>query len=154
MKHDDIGARLHQARTRRGLTLEGISGSTKIPVRLLVAIEADDFARLPGGVFRRAYVRAFATEVGLDANELSKAYVESFEKHPGVDTAPPLAVAFADRYLTRRSLGAAAVAGAAIVAASIFLARSDHRRSAEQSGPESARDAKVRSSGLSDVDAP
>ena len=31
----------------------------------LAAIEHNDFARLPGGVFRRAYVRAFAAEVGL-----------------------------------------------------------------------------------------
>ena len=75
----DIGSRLRQARETRGLTLRDIATTTKISMTALVAIEDNDFARLPGGVFSRAYVRAFAAEVGLDADELTREYRARFE---------------------------------------------------------------------------
>jgi cytoskeletal protein RodZ len=61
----DIGSRLRQAREQRGLTLRDIAATTKISVLALVAIEQNAFDRLPGGVFRRGYVKAFAAEVGF-----------------------------------------------------------------------------------------
>jgi cytoskeletal protein RodZ len=70
----DIGSRIRQAREQRGLTIRDIANTTKISTAALNAIEHNDFARLPGGVFSRAYVRAFATEVGLDADELTREY--------------------------------------------------------------------------------
>ena len=70
----DIGSRLRQAREQRGLTLRDIATTTKISMTALAAIEHNDFACLPSGVFRRAFVRAFATEVGLNADELAREY--------------------------------------------------------------------------------
>ncbi len=78
----DIGSRLRQAREHRGLTLRDIAATTKISMTALVAIEQNDFDRLPGGVFRRGYVRAFAAEVGLDADELAREYRARFETQP------------------------------------------------------------------------
>ena len=78
----DIGSRLREARETRGLTLRDIATTTKISMIALAAIEHNDFARLPGGVFRRAYVRAFAAEVGLNANDLAREYRERFENEP------------------------------------------------------------------------
>lgn len=75
----DIGSRLRQARETRGLTLRDIATTTKISMTALVAIEHNDFARLPGGVFRRAYVKAFAAEVGLNADDLAREYRVRFE---------------------------------------------------------------------------
>ena len=66
----EVGQQLFEARQRRGLTLDNIAQSTKIPVSLLRAIECDDAARLPQGFFTRAFVRAYANEVGLNADEL------------------------------------------------------------------------------------
>jgi cytoskeletal protein RodZ len=66
----EVGKQLFEARQRHGLTLETISQSTKIPVSLLRAIECDDASRLPQGFFTRAFVRAYANEVGLNADEL------------------------------------------------------------------------------------
>jgi len=66
----EVGKQLFEARQTRGLTLESISHSTKIPVSLLRAIECDDASRLPQGFFTRAFVRAYANEVGLNADEL------------------------------------------------------------------------------------
>lgn len=78
----DIGSRLRQAREKRGLTLRDIATTTKISMTALAAIEHNDFARLPAGVFRRAYVRAFAAEVGLNADELAREYRARFETEP------------------------------------------------------------------------
>ena len=78
----DVGSRLRQAREQRGLTLRDIAATTKISMTALVAMERNDFDRLPGGVFRRGYVRAFAAEVGLDADELAREYRARFETEP------------------------------------------------------------------------
>ena len=60
------GEFLRRARQRRGLTLQQLAQSTKIPLRHLDALEHDEFAALPGGMYRRAHVRAYADAVGLD----------------------------------------------------------------------------------------
>jgi hypothetical protein len=48
---------------------QDIANITKISPAALNALEHNDFARLPGGVYSRAYVRAFAAAVGLDADD-------------------------------------------------------------------------------------
>ena len=60
-----LGQHLRAARTARGLSINSISQETKIGNRFLEAIERDDFTALPGGLFNRAFVRAFAREVGV-----------------------------------------------------------------------------------------
>lgn len=50
----------------RGVTLEEISESTKIGTRMLKALEADQFSDLPGGIFTRNFIRAYAQYLGLD----------------------------------------------------------------------------------------
>jgi cytoskeleton protein RodZ len=66
----EIGHQLSTARQRRGLTLSDVSRSTKIPISILEAIERDDTSRLPQGFFTRAFVRAYAHEVGVNPDEL------------------------------------------------------------------------------------
>jgi len=63
---DDLGLRLKQARESRGVALRTIATKTKISVAALEALERNDFSRLPGGIFGRAFVRAYALEIGLD----------------------------------------------------------------------------------------
>ena len=75
----DIGDRLRDARVARGLSLADIAERTKISPPSLTAMERNQFSRLPGGVFRRAYVRAFAVEVGLDADTLVRDYRARYE---------------------------------------------------------------------------
>jgi cytoskeletal protein RodZ len=41
-------------------------------------MERDEFSQLPGGVFRKAYIRSVATEVRLDAEELASEYDAQF----------------------------------------------------------------------------
>ena len=66
----EVGRRLSEARQRRNLALADIARSTKIPLHFLEAIERDDVDRLPPDFFARAFVRTYATHVGVDPGEL------------------------------------------------------------------------------------
>src|SRR5262245_15771241 len=65
----DLGSRLKRAREQRGLPLSDIANRTKISVTALDALERNDLSRLPGGIFGRAFVRAYAAELGLDPDQ-------------------------------------------------------------------------------------
>jgi cytoskeletal protein RodZ len=96
-KTPDIGSRIRRAREQRGLTIRDMASTTKISPPALNAIECNDFERLPGGVFRRAYLRAVAAEVGLDPEELVREYRATFETaEPGV-LPPPRTIESFDR---------------------------------------------------------
>ncbi len=66
---DELGPRLKRARENRGLPLRDIAERTKISVTALEALERNDLSRLPGGIFGRAFVRAYAAELGLDPDQ-------------------------------------------------------------------------------------
>ncbi len=57
---------LRHARERLGLSLRDISDRTKIRTSILGSIERNEIDRLPPPIFTRAFVRAYAREVGLD----------------------------------------------------------------------------------------
>jgi cytoskeleton protein RodZ len=61
-----FGANLRREREMRGVPLEEIAAATKISVRSLQALEAEEFAKLPGGIFTRSFIRAYAKYLGLD----------------------------------------------------------------------------------------
>ena len=63
-----FGENLRRERELRGIDLHEIAEATKISVRFLQALEQDRVAILPGGIFRRAFVRQYAKCVGLDAD--------------------------------------------------------------------------------------
>src|SRR5581483_11589641 len=77
----DFGGTLKQAREERGISLRQIATATKISVVALEALERDDFSRLPGGIFSRAFVRAYALEVGLDPEQTVQDFLVECEKH-------------------------------------------------------------------------
>src|ERR1019366_4903899 len=61
-----FGENLRREREMRGVSLEEISSATKISLRLLEAIESEDFSKLPGGIFSRSFIRTYARYLGLD----------------------------------------------------------------------------------------
>jgi curved DNA-binding protein CbpA len=60
------GALLRAVREARGLPLQEVSDTTRISVRYLEAIEADQFDALPSATFVRGYVREMARLLALD----------------------------------------------------------------------------------------
>jgi cytoskeleton protein RodZ len=65
-----FGENLRREREMRGISLDEIAGSTKISVRFLQAMENDDFANLPGGIFTRSFIRSYAKYLGLDDEQV------------------------------------------------------------------------------------
>jgi cytoskeletal protein RodZ len=74
-----FGEILRQERELRGVSLREIADSTKISVRFLEALEQDRLDVLPGGLFKRAFVRQYANHLGLDAERLVDQFVAA---HP------------------------------------------------------------------------
>jgi cytoskeletal protein RodZ len=66
---------LRGERERRQVSIETICEKTKVAARHLLALEAGDYAALPGGVFRKGIVRGYLAALELD--EVS--WVERFE---------------------------------------------------------------------------
>ena len=64
-----FGEKMRREREMRGVSLEEISGSTKIGTRSLKALEEEDFEKLPGGIFNKGFVRAYARFLGLDEEQ-------------------------------------------------------------------------------------
>jgi cytoskeletal protein RodZ len=74
----DLGRKLREARERRGLSLRQIASATKISLLTLEALERNDVARLPGGIFSRSFVRSYALEVGLDPEATIQEFMGQF----------------------------------------------------------------------------
>ncbi len=72
-----FGKSLIKEREARGVSLEDISGYTKISVRMLKAIETERFDLLPGGIFNKSYVRQYARYLGLDEEKLASEYLRA-----------------------------------------------------------------------------
>src|SRR5262245_47939315 len=75
----DFGAELAQARERPGITIAELARRTKIGVDALKAIERCDVTALPGGLYTRGFLRAYAREVGLNQDDIVRRYREKFK---------------------------------------------------------------------------
>jgi cytoskeletal protein RodZ len=72
-----FGEQLRVAREARGITLREISEQTRISTRYLEAIESDDYKRLPGGIFNKSFIKAYAKYIGFDEKEALEAYART-----------------------------------------------------------------------------
>jgi cytoskeletal protein RodZ len=77
-----FGENLRQAREARNITLQDIAASTKISTRALKALEDEHFNQLPGGIFNRGFVRAYARCVGLDEEKAVAEYLAAAKVAP------------------------------------------------------------------------
>lgn len=78
-----FGERMQRERELRGVTLEEISVVTKIGTRSLKALEEEDFDKLPGGIFNKGFVRAYARYLGIDPDEAVADYLAAVEQRNG-----------------------------------------------------------------------
>jgi transcriptional regulator with XRE-family HTH domain len=75
---DSFGRRLRRERERRQIAIASIAENSKIKASLFEDLERDDASRWPSGVFRRAFIRAYAEAIGLDADATSREFLERF----------------------------------------------------------------------------
>jgi hypothetical protein len=114
---ESFGARLRQRRERQQIALTTIAEQTKISLALLEALERDDVSHWPAGIFRRAFIRAYAHAIGLEPDVVVREFLEFHPDPievvamvsaigPGVDgarvsTGPPTRL----RYLVGAAIG-------------------------------------------------
>ncbi len=71
-----LGEELRHKREQRGVSLAEISEATRIGTRFLKAIETDNFSILPGGIFTRSFIRAYAKHVGMNEDDAIGLYLQ------------------------------------------------------------------------------
>jgi cytoskeleton protein RodZ len=70
-----FGDTLKRERELRKISLREVSEATKIGLRYLEALEGNRFEQLPGGVFNKGFIRAYAKFIGLDGEALINTYL-------------------------------------------------------------------------------
>jgi cytoskeletal protein RodZ len=71
-----LGEELRHRREQQGITLADIAEATRIGTRFLKAIETDNFSILPGGIFTRSFIRAYAKHVHMNEDEAIGLYLQ------------------------------------------------------------------------------
>jgi cytoskeletal protein RodZ len=103
-----LGELLRRAREGRGISLREISDQTRISMRHLEAIDADDYKHLPGGIFNRSFIKAYARIIKFDEGEALEAYArtarEQGESPDEVATSPTRSRVYMDGETTRAPL--------------------------------------------------
>lgn len=87
-----FGDRLRREREMRGITLDEITESTKISRRHLEALEGEHFDQLPGGVFNKGFVRAYARFLGIDGDQAVADYSAASNEQPEPEDKFPLEI--------------------------------------------------------------
>jgi cytoskeleton protein RodZ len=79
-----FGERLKRERELRGVSLDEVSGATKINTKYLEALETEQWDRLPRGFFVRGFIRTIARYLGMNEDSLISEYALVTKDHPTV----------------------------------------------------------------------
>jgi len=85
-----IGAGLRAARIRQGRSLGAIAVETRIGRPILEALEADRFDSIPGGSYKRSFLRQYARALGLNEEEVIEAFRHQYDEAPLPLPVPPI----------------------------------------------------------------
>jgi len=120
MRADSIGYWLKTERETRHLSIEEVASTTRIPRRTLESLENDRFEDLPSGVFVRGFIKAYATAVDIDADEVLARFDS---ERPEALPPAPLATVHSRRGYGALVLAITTVALFAIIVATFSLVR-------------------------------
>jgi transcriptional regulator with XRE-family HTH domain len=65
-ERDAFGPNLRRIRLQRGVSLDQIVSATNVSAALWEGLERNDLRNWPAGIFARAFVRSYATAIGVD----------------------------------------------------------------------------------------
>jgi transcriptional regulator with XRE-family HTH domain len=75
---ESLGARLRERREQQHIALAAIASQTKIKQSLLDELERDDVSHWPSGIFRRAFIRAYAQALGMEPDAVVREFLELY----------------------------------------------------------------------------
>ena len=114
-----FGESLKRERELREISLREIADATKINIRYLEALEQNRFDTLPGGVFNKGFIRAYARFIGVEGETLVDSYLQEIAAREA-------------------AAGAVAAAGSAGISGMHRPASAPRRRADQGPGPPSA----------------
>jgi len=76
----EFGEKFRKEREKKNFSLDAVACVTKIGVRMLRAIEEEDFDRLPGGVFNKGFIRTYAKHLGMNDEKAVADYLACMRK--------------------------------------------------------------------------
>jgi cytoskeleton protein RodZ len=138
-----FGAQLKQEREKQKVTLDDISLTTKISTRMLRALEEEHFDQLPGGIFNKGFIRAYARCLGMDEDQAVADYLATINppgKKPEDNDQAPLLVPPSREEFREKTEGAAGLpwgifAVALLIAALGFTAWGFYSRQSQKEPP-------------------
>jgi cytoskeleton protein RodZ len=141
-----FGAQLRQEREKQKVSLDDISLTTKISTRMLRALEEEHFDQLPGGIFNKGFIRAYARCLGIDEDQAIADYLATINppgnKSENDDQAPvlepPSREEFREKNDGAASLPWGILAAALLIGALGFTAWSFYSRESQKGTPASA----------------
>lgn len=83
-----VGSILRREREKRRIQVAEVAAATKIPERYLRAIEKDDYSIFPAETYLVGFIRNYARELDLDANEIVSIYKNSRLEKDRMKNAP------------------------------------------------------------------
>jgi transcriptional regulator with XRE-family HTH domain len=86
-----FGESLKRHREVRGISLKAVAEKTKISPTFLTALERGDCSKWPGGIYSRAWLRAYAKAIGQDPEEVASEFTRCFvhTAFPNGEPVPP-----------------------------------------------------------------
>lgn len=86
-----FGESLKRHRELRGIPLKTVAEKTKISPTFLIALERGDCSKWPGGIYSRAWIRAYATAIGQNPEEVASEFTRCFVQtaFPNGEPVPP-----------------------------------------------------------------
>jgi len=120
-----LGKYLRHAREARGIDLRDAAQQTRIGINYLKALEEDNFAKLPGEVFVKGFLRNYAKFLRLEEAEVMNKYGEMKLPQPAagtaVETVPVVVAAAEDKPSHVTSFEPFLWAAGIVIALGVFL---------------------------------
>ena len=86
---ESIGQTLRRRREERGLTVEQAAHRSNVPIRLVEALESDDYHLLPDALYLVRLLHEYATLLQLDAVAIEAEFRQAVRRPPRPSLAPP-----------------------------------------------------------------
>ncbi len=92
-----LGEYLRSEREKRSISIEQVASATKINIKLLHALEADNYETLPAKPFVRGFAASYSRYLGIDADEVLNRFdgfldQRTSRKHKSFEDAPHIFV--------------------------------------------------------------
>ncbi len=88
MEQLSIGETLRQKREERGLSVEQAAFQGKVPLRLVQALESDDYHLCPDPLYLVRHLHEYAVFLGIDAPSLESEFREALRRPPPAPVPP------------------------------------------------------------------